>query len=411
MAQIDSSIPLGVRPVQIESPVNAMAKLLQVQGMQQDQQMNTMKADEYRRGVDRQNRLEQLLGQGGDSESLRKGGFLKESLEVDKASTDKMKTQSETTKNNTEAAMKKIGLYRDAINGVNDAASAAQYMQLMHADPDLKGTPIASVPLEQALAQIPQDPAQFMEFKRKFSLGAEKFMADERQRQTLAETTRHNTTTEGEAGRHNRSTEGLQARGQNMADARSREANQAGRVPAGYRMTGDGSLEFIPGGPADPNAAKRAAPTEFQGKAGMFGNRAQEADRIITDLEGKYSPGGINTKQALGHTPLVGGGLEAMGNMALSDESQKAEQAQRDFVNAVLRLESGAAISQGEFDNARKQYFRQPGDAPAVVAQKAQNRKTAIQGLISNARPGAVEPAAKTSGPSVEDLLKKYGGK
>jgi hypothetical protein len=64
MAQIDSSIPLGVRPAQFESPANAMAKVLQLQGMQQDQQMNTMKADEYRRGVDRQNRLDQLLQSG-----------------------------------------------------------------------------------------------------------------------------------------------------------------------------------------------------------------------------------------------------------------------------------------------------------------------------------------------------------
>jgi len=130
----------------------------------------------------------------------------------------------------------------------------------------------------------------------------------------------------------------------------------------------------------------------------MFGARAQEADRIITELGDKYSPTAINLKQAVGSTPLIGGALEAAGNKALSNESQKAEQAQRDFVNAVLRLESGAAISQGEFDNARKQYFPQPGDAPAVIKQKAQNRKTAIQGLVSNARPGAVDASGGASG-------------
>jgi hypothetical protein len=166
--------------------------------------------------------------QGGDSSALRQGGFLKESLELDKNAADITHKKSETSKNTTEAAMKKISLYRDAINGVNDAASAAQYMQLMHADPDLQGTPIASVPLETALAQIPQDPAQFMDFKRKFSLGAEKFMADERQRQTLAESSRHNVATEGLTEQGQKITlrgQDITVRGQDKTDQRARDFN------------------------------------------------------------------------------------------------------------------------------------------------------------------------------------------
>jgi hypothetical protein len=171
---------------------------------------------------------------------------------------------------------------------------------------------------------------------------------------------------------------------------------QAGKAPAGYRPKADGTgLEYIPGGPADPNAAKRAAPTEFQGKSATYGARAQEADKIITGLDGKYSPMAVNSKLAAGNVPLIGGALEASGNMLLSAEGQKAEQAQRDFVNAVLRQESGAAISQGEFENARKQYFPQPFDSDAVKKQKARNRQIAIQGFLANARPGA--PAAITS--------------
>jgi hypothetical protein len=71
--------------------------------------------------------------------------------------------------------------------------------------------------------------------------------------------------------------------------------------------------------------------------------------------------------------------------MALSANSQKAEQAQRNFVNAVLRQESGAAIADTEFANAKKQYFPQPGDGPDVIAQKAANRKTVIAGFRNNA--------------------------
>jgi hypothetical protein len=144
--------------------------------------------------------------------------------------------------------------------------------------------------------------------------------------------------------------------------AMDRDQATAGKVPAGYRAKADGTLEFIPGGPADPNAAKRAAPTEFQGKAGMFGNRALEADKIISGLEGKYSPSAVNAKMAADNAPwYLGGGVTgAIGNAVTSKEAQMAEQAQRDFINAVLRLESGAAIAESEFTNAKKQYFPQP---------------------------------------------------
>jgi hypothetical protein len=183
-------------------------------------------------------------------------------------------------------------------------------------------------------------------------------------------------------------------RGQNMADSRAREANASGRIPAGYRQLPDGTLTYIKGGPADPEAAKRAAPTEFQGKAAMFGARAQQADKIIGELTGQYSPSAINAKTGVGNTPLIGGVLEPAANLMLSANDQRVEQAQRDFVNAVLRLESGAAISQSEFDNARKQYFPQPGDSQAVITQKARNRQTAISGLMANARPGTFDSIA-----------------
>lgn len=128
------------------------------------------------------------------------------------------------------------------------------------------------------------------------------------------------------------------------------------------------------------------APTEFQGKSAAFGLRATEADKILNDLNGKYSPAAINSKQTVENTWLVGGALGAATNkFALNGSDQRAEQAQRDFVNAVLRQESGAAIGAQEFDNAKKQYFPQPGDGSDVIAQKATNRRLAIQGFDNSA--------------------------
>lgn len=58
-----------------------------------------------------------------------------------------------------------------------------------------------------------------------------------------------------------------------------------------------------------------------------------------------------------------------------SDKYKQILQAQRDFINAALRRESGAAIAESEFENARLQYFPQPGDTEAVVKQKQKNRE------------------------------------
>lgn len=172
-----------------------------------------------------------------------------------------------------------------------------------------------------------------------------------------------------------------------------------GKAPSGYRWKADGSLEPIPGGPA----GVKAAPTEFQGKSAAFGLRAAEADKTITALGDKYSPAKINAKQAVGNAWVIGGALEAATNMTLSDNDQKAEQAQRDFVNAVLRQESGAAIGADEFTNAKRQYFPQPGDGAAVIAQKARNRQLAIQGFNNNAGRAAIKsPAASAGGWSIK---------
>lgn len=159
------------------------------------------------------------------------------------------------------------------------------------------------------------------------------------------------------------------------------------------------------------------APTEFQGKSAAFGLRAAAADKILQGLEGKYSPSAINSKNSLGSVWGIGGALGAAANSLLDENSQLAEQAQRDFLNANLRQESGAAIADSEFDNGKKQYFPQPGDSPAVIAQKAANRQRVIQGFDANAGRAKIMPAApaasgQTTSPAPEkfDMLPAASG-
>jgi hypothetical protein len=156
----------------------------------------------------------------------------------------------------------------------------------------------------------------------------------------------------------------------------------------------------------EANAAKAAAdkaPTEFQSKAALFGARAEEADKILSSVD--YSPAALSAKQAVSNVPLVGGALGAAANVVTSNNNQRAEQAQRDFINAILRLESGAVIGKEEFENARKQYFPQPGDSAEVIAQKAANRRTAIEGLKRGAGKAAYSAPGSKPKPSLSDIF------
>lgn len=202
-----------------------------------------------------------------------------------------------------------------------------------------------------------------------------------------------------ETNRHNVSTEGLTARGQNMVDARSREGNQIQRDAARteVKQNDDGTFTLIDKGTGvargvvDAQGKLVQGPSkglnESQGKAAGMSLRATRANDILNDLEEHGTTNRGLIKQAAGQVPLVGGALE-MGVNSLpgvlggpSSNQQKVEQARRDFVNAVLRVESGASISPSEFANAEKQYFPSPGDTDAVKSQKRANRQTAIDAL------------------------------
>jgi hypothetical protein len=129
-----------------------------------------------------------------------------------------------------------------------------------------------------------------------------------------------------------------------------------------------------------------------QTKASGYADRMFGAEPILR----KYET--LNNENAFG---TIGATIaEHAPNSAKSTERQQMEQAQRNFINAQLRRESGAAISEGEFANARQQYFPQPGDKPEVIAQKRINRQEVISGMARDGGQSYQPPAV--FGPSGE---------
>lgn len=118
--------------------------------------------------------------------------------------------------------------------------------------------------------------------------------------------------------------------------------------------------------------------TGEQANAATFSTRMNEANKVISDPSIFGAGLGVSggAREMVKNIPGVGNALAGAG--AQGPKFQQYDQAKRDFVNAVLRKESGAAISANEFANAERQYFPVPGDSQEVIAQKAKNRATAI---------------------------------
>ena len=126
-------------------------------------------------------------------------------------------------------------------------------------------------------------------------------------------------------------------------------------------------------------------PTESQSTARLYAERMAEAEPVFEDLT---PPGyGSRAKESLPGN---------IGNVMLTPEARQWFQAERNFINAVLRKESGAVISDSEFDSARKQYIPQPGDDEKTKAQKRQARETAIRAIGAaagaNYKPTPINP-------------------
>lgn len=195
----------------------------------------------------------------------------------------------------------------------------------------------------------------------------------------------------------------LSSAGKLMADLKAGRITQeqfnAESQKTGMRATvaPDGTITIEEGVPAAGGGAPKM--TVDAAKNTGFLVRTRESNKILNDLESQGTRFG---QQNLDKAPL------GLGNYARDSEFQQFDQARRDFVNAILRRESGAVISDQEFENANQQYFPVPGDSQEVIQQKRANRESAIRGLEIGSGPGAAyvdqqDAEAKAKAPEAFD--------
>lgn len=455
---LDPSIAMSAKQVVLDNPAEARYRNLlmqnqqaQFQQAQQAQQQERTLSDLYRNNVGADgaiNRQGIMTGAAQSGLGSRIPVLQKQFAEADKATADVGHTGAQTEDLKWKTAKSKLDVAGAAFGSLL-ANPNVTHDEVVQAVVGLVNNGAMSQEQgQQAVKMLPGDPVRLRQFlvqkgmevvdaSKRMDLVAPKFDKVNTGKTTQFVDTNPYTNPGGPGALNMTTTPGedqsaaTARRGQNMADARARDANgiaatsartQIVEGPDGFVLVDKGTGLARPA--ATLNGAqvqgKGSALNDTQSKALLFGSRMQEADKLLSGLaaQGVVRPSVI--KNAAESVPFVGGALGSVANSVVaSPQQQQVEQAQRDFINATLRRESGAAIAESEFENARKQYFPAVGDSKAVIQQKAQNRKLATQGIMAEVPPrqrGSITgtpPAVESAGvpADIAAILKKHGGK
>lgn len=122
-----------------------------------------------------------------------------------------------------------------------------------------------------------------------------------------------------------------------------------------------------------------AKPTADQSNAVGFAQRMERSSAILEAIPDQYPGTGTAMAESI---PLIG---EYAGRQVMSPQQQQYRQAANDWIRAKLRKESGAAIGEQEMAQEYATYFPMPGDSPEVVRQKAQARRVATEAMKTTA--------------------------
>ena len=166
--------------------------------------------------------------------------------------------------------------------------------------------------------------------------------------------------------------------------------------------TGEEVTRLVPKVAGEISRKPAKEPTQGQYTAAGYAARVKQAEDILVGLETNIAGMGELSFRAQQAAPSA---------KLQSGEYQSYDQAARNFINAVLRRESGAAISPAEFANARRQYLPVPGDTPQTLQQKRANRQTVLQNLQREAGRAYQEPPTLGVVDPKASALKKLEGR
>jgi hypothetical protein len=135
----------------------------------------------------------------------------------------------------------------------------------------------------------------------------------------------------------------------------------------------DGQVNFQQGANIKPM-------TEGQSKDTVYATRAEGALPYVDAGEGVLTSG---MEVGKGKLPIVG-------NYLTSDAYQIADSASKEFLQALLRKDTGATIQPFELAEYGSVYLPQPGDKPRTLEYKKQARQRALAAIKAGMPPQAI---------------------
>jgi len=275
-----------------------------------------------------------------------------------------------------QAVAQKTGMYRDRLLRAVDPNTARELVKMQYADPDVGAVLSQTGTLEQALAEVPDDPVQFERYRQQEAMGMSEWIKSQQPKVTptgdvydpatrtfirkpQAERAPEKTPTSADATTMQALGYPLTPAGYNAFRAAQRTERPpaasgasvsggvpAGKAPSGYRYTPTGDLEPIPGGPSAAGLTakeiqKREAvlPQTTQSLKTVNNTMSiigQTVDRLLAN------PEGIN-----GITGLIGGVTPALTDKARAAKADLEQLKNLAFIQGLTELRAASKTGAG----------------------------------------------------------------
>jgi hypothetical protein len=420
---INAQIPLGVQPVQFENPVNQLAKVLQIKDMQQGQQMNALRMDEYKRGIEDKAALRSALSapDADPYKVLLQRGDVKGATDFQKSQADVEKNRIDAERLKVDTAHKRVDSWGQAMGwlrqnpSAQNAQAAVQHLVTLGVMPPQ----MAQAALQQVQSGDPQAIAQFAEMGFRTALQAKdqlpKIQTNNIGGQTVTQGIDPVTgkasmvsAIQNTQSPDNAASVAATMRGQNMTDARSREATAVQRdgvqaqrdaarmqvleTPNGVvlvdKATGQSRPATMNG---QPLPGKPSAATEKE----LVGIRQQNSiiDGAISAVD--QTPSAFTFRR--GTATMAGAIPESLAGRMDSDAERQARSYVFNNVSKVINERAGAAQSAQELARLRS-FLPAETDNAAQIKSKLQAFKTYLSDMESGTRGAPSKPAAGGGG-------------
>lgn len=386
---IDPSIALGVKPVQFESPINQMAKVYELQNMQQTSQANQLAMQEKQRAIAEDEAVRNYFAQQDRSSPDFVKGLYGVSPKIGQAYE---KFQAETSKEKTlaknaelEQLTKIHGVLKTGATQVLANPTLANAIRVTQEVGRMTGSDVASDIAE--LTALGDNPEAIRRWAAGHALEADKLLPKSERVDvggainytnidpltglpTVVGTTKKTQTPDSIASQN------IQRANQAETARHNVVMEGQGKIPAGYRLLSDGSLETIPGGPAD--AKTKVA------EAGQ-----STVDSLAATLNGYYdklSQGGgiVSSNKRIGTnlgSSVQSSGLGQFVGGAVGTENQTTRQnilnARPLLLQAIMKA-TGMSAKQMDSNQELKLYL----SAATDPSKSLESNKEALDNLV-----------------------------